>query len=89
VTPVFLEGTERIDLAAAVEQWRTHGYARLGRVFDEAWLTALRERADDIMLGRVVHDGMFFQHDAASGRYEDLAYGEGWVGPSLAYRKLE
>ncbi len=89
MTPIFLEGAEKIDLAAAVEQWRTHGYARLGRVFDEAWLAALRERADDIMLGRVVHEGMFFQHDAPSGRYEDLAYGQGWVGPSLAYRKLE
>src|SRR5439155_10016650 len=29
------------------------------------------------------------QHDSDSGRYEDLRYGEGWVGPSLDYRKLE
>ena len=35
------------------------------------------------------YDGLFFQHDSASGRYEDLEYGRGWVGPSRAYRKIE
>ena len=32
---------------------------------------------------------MFFQHDTDTGRYEDLAYGQGWTGPSLEYRKVE
>ena len=39
--------------------------------------------------GRVVIPGLFFQHDSDTGRYEDLRYGEGYVGPSLDYRKLE
>lgn len=65
------------------------GYVRLGKVLSAAGLDALRERADALMLGQVSHPGLFFQHDSASGRYEDLAHGEGWVGPSLEYRKLE
>jgi phytanoyl-CoA hydroxylase len=32
---------------------------------------------------------LFFQHDAPSGRYDDLEYKKGWEGPSLAYRKVE
>jgi hypothetical protein len=73
----------------AIAHYRAHGWARLGVVAGEATLEALRARADDIMLGRVVHTGLFFQHDAESGRYEDLEFGRGWVGPSLAYRKIE
>lgn len=86
---MLLPGSADIDIERALERYREHGFASLGRVFSEAWLASLRERADDIMQGRVVHDGMFFQHDAATGRYEDLTHGEGWVGPSLAYRKIE
>src|SRR5262249_20207668 len=44
---------------------------------------------DAIMLGEVVYPGLFFQADTDSGRYDDLAYGLGWQGPSLAYRKVE
>ncbi len=77
------------DLPTAIEHYREHGYARLGRVFDEPTLIALRERADDLMLGRVVYPGLFFQLDAASGKYEDAPIGMGWQGPSLQYRKLE
>jgi len=76
-------------IEAAFDHYRQFGYARLGVVFSEQSLVRLRERADDLMLGRVVHDGMFFQHDTDTGRYEDLSYRQGWVGPSLSYRKLE
>jgi hypothetical protein len=74
---------------SAIAHWREHGWARLGRVADDGTLEALRRRAEDIMHGRVVHEGMFFQHDSATGRYEDLEFGRGWVGPSDAYRKIE
>ena len=73
----------------AIAHWREHGWARLGLMADEATLAGLRACADDIMLGRVVHEGLFFQHDAETGRYEDLEFGRGWVGPSLSYRKIE
>lgn len=65
------------------------GFVRLGRLFSEAELELLRLRANALMLGEVVYPGMFFQHDSSTGRYEDLAHGEGFIGPSLEYRKLE
>jgi hypothetical protein len=77
------------QIESAVAHYREHGWARLGRVASDATLEALRARADDIMHGRVVHEGLFFQHDSESGRYEDLEFGRGWVGPSDAYRKIE
>jgi hypothetical protein len=52
-------------------------------------LAPLRDRIDEIMLGKVVYEGMFFQHDTETGRYEDLSYGQGFRGPSLEYRKIE
>jgi phytanoyl-CoA hydroxylase len=73
----------------AIAHWRRHGWARLGVVADASRLADLRARAEAIMLGHVKHEGLFFQHDAETGRYEDLSFGEGWVGPSDAYRKIE
>src|SRR3954468_8032617 len=49
----------------------------------------MRERADDLMLGRVTYPGLFFQLDTDNGRYEDLVFGRGYEGPSLNYRKIE
>ncbi|HEY8079834.1 MAG TPA: phytanoyl-CoA dioxygenase family protein [Labilithrix sp.] len=78
---------ETID--AAIAHYRAHGWARLGVVAGEDVLAPLRARADAIMLGEVSYDGLFFQHDSATGRYDDLEYGKGWQGPSLEYRKVE
>ncbi len=78
-----------MDVEAVLAEYRAQGFARLGPVLDEPTLSALRARADAIMLGEVVIPGLFFQHDAASGRYEDLELGRGFVGPSLDYRKIE
>src|SRR3954463_7567661 len=82
-------GAERMDLEPALADLREHGYARLGKVLNAAGLVALRERAEDVMLGRVSYPGLFFQLDASTGKYEDAPIGLGWQGPSLAYRKLE
>jgi len=76
-------------LERIVAHYREHGWARVGRLGDGETMQALRDRIDAIMLGEVTYDGLFFQHDSQTGRYEDLAYGEGWCGPSLAYRKIE
>ncbi|MDP9148544.1 MAG: phytanoyl-CoA dioxygenase family protein [Myxococcota bacterium] len=80
---------ESIDVGASLLHFRTHGWASLGRVASDEWLERLRARADDVMLGRVVHEGLFFQRDAENGRYEDLVFGRGWEGPDLRYRKIE
>lgn len=77
------------DLPRALADFEARGYARIGRALSDEGLAALRARADDLMLGRVVWPGLFFQHESESGRYEDLPYGKGWEGPSLDYRKLE
>jgi len=86
---MLLPRAAQLDLAAPLAHLAEHGYARLGRVLDDAGLAALRERADDLMLGRVTYPGLFFQLDAQTGKYEDAPIGLGWQGPSLAYRKLE
>lgn len=86
--PLLQQG-RGLDLSAALAELQRDGFARLGPVLDAARLHTLRERADALMLGQVVHAGMFFQLDAVTGRYEDAPLGLGWQGPSLAYRKLE
>lgn len=89
--PISLLSQEReeLDLPGVVAHWRALGWARLGVVASQEALDAMRTRADDIMMGRVVHDGLFFQRDSPTGRYEDLVFGRGWEGPSLGYRKIE
>ncbi len=86
---MLLPGTENLDLTGPLAHLAEHGYARLGKVIDAATLAGLRERAEQLMLGRVTYPGMFFQMDSETGRYEDAPLGLGWQGPSLAYRKLE
>ena len=82
-------GSEHLELEPVLARFAAHGYARLGPVLSAAGAERLRTRAEALMLGEVRYPGLFFQHDAASGRYQDLRFGEGWVGPSLAYRKVE
>jgi phytanoyl-CoA hydroxylase len=86
---VLLPAALEFDLAPALAHLAEHGYARLGRVMDDATLEGLRERALDLMLGRVTYPGMFFQMDSETGEYRDAPLGLGWQGPSLNYRKLE
>lgn len=80
---------EAVNVDDAIAHFFAHGYARLGVQAPAETVRALGDRIDDLMLGRVKYEGMFFQHDSKSGRYEDLAFGAGWVGPSLDYRKVE
>jgi phytanoyl-CoA hydroxylase len=77
------------DLGEALAHFDAHGYARLGHVMGDESLAALRERADDIMLGNVSLPGLFFQLDTETGAYGDLVFGRGYEGPSLNYRKIE
>jgi hypothetical protein len=79
----------RLDLERPLAELAQHGYARLGPVLSDEGLALLRERAEELMLGRISYPGLFFQPDATTGRYEDAPLGLGWQGPSLDYRKLE
>lgn len=78
-----------VEIERALAHYREHGYARLGSVASEGELAAMRERADEIMLGKRTYPGLFFQLDHPEGSYEDLVFGRGYEGPSLAYRKIE
>ena len=76
-----------LPLEEPLSQMRRDGWAPLGQIVAPEGLAALRERADQIMLGQIDGAPFFFQHDA--GSYGELPYGKGWQGPSLGYRKLE
>jgi phytanoyl-CoA hydroxylase len=78
-----------VSLDEQLASYREHGFARMGRLLTGPALEGLRERAVEIMLGRVVYPGMFFQLDASNGEYRDAPLGKGWQGPSDHYRKLE
>jgi phytanoyl-CoA hydroxylase len=88
-SPSFLRSDAMPPLGEVLAHFAEHGYARLGRVMTDEGLSMLRARADDIMLGKITHEGMFFQLDTKTGSYRDLVYGRGYEGPSLDYRKIE
>ncbi|MCC6521499.1 MAG: phytanoyl-CoA dioxygenase family protein [Polyangiaceae bacterium] len=82
-----LPSAARLD--EAVASYRERGFARLGKCVSPALLAEMRARVDAMMRGELRYEGLFFQRDTDTGRYEDLGYGHGWVGPTLSYRKLE
>ncbi len=86
---VLVPGAATMDITPVIAAYEARGYARLGHIATKEVLADLRARADAIMLGEVVHDGLFFQLDTQTNNYDDLSYGKGWEGPSLNYRKVE
>lgn len=76
-------------LDAAVDRWRDQGFAVLRGVGRPDTIARLRDRFDDLITGRMPDPGLFFQPDAASGRYDDVVSEDGWRGPDVAYRKVE
>jgi hypothetical protein len=73
----------------ALAHFAERGYAGLGRVLSAPGLRRLTAHADALVLSDQAVPGIFYQHDSGTGRYDDLVFGAGWVGPSRAYRKLE
>jgi len=77
------------------EQWRfydANGYLRLGKMLDDAELTALRGRIDDIMLGKAKlnYDRLLMQLDSETGKYADAGQqSRGYKGSTLGYRKIQ
>lgn len=78
-----------LEVEAAIAHWREHGWARLPGVASVSTLELLRERSQAIVEGRSGVEGLFFQPDSPTGRYEDLAFGHGYEGPDRDYRKIE
>ncbi len=71
------------------ESFDAQGFAYLPNVATPSAVAALRERADDLLLGRVDHRPFFYQRDADNGVWDDAPLGVGWTGPTPRYRKLE
>jgi hypothetical protein len=86
---MLLPDARDLDLTRPLAELAEQGWATLGKILDDMAAESLRARADDLMLGRVQYDGLFFQRDSPTGRYEDLQVNRGWEGPGLDYRKIE
>ncbi len=84
---MFRRTIEDEELEEAITKYRREGFAHIPAVGDEDTMKALGERARQVMHTQV--EGLFYQRDSDSGRYYDLRFGEGWEGPSDAYRKIE
>jgi len=57
---------EAVPVCLSQEQWKhfdDHGYVNLGRVVSDHDLARLQQRIDDLMRGRVQHDGLLMQLD--------------------------
>ena len=73
-----------------MDSWERDGFVRLGRMANDSQLRDLQDRIDDLMMGRIPTDGIWFQLDSESGDYGDLQFGDGcWAGRTLNYRKIE
>ncbi len=71
------------------QRFMAQGYLRLGSLLDAEALSALQERIDAIMLGKIPYPGMSFQLDGASSEYQDLLPDTpDHKGATLAYRRI-
>ncbi len=86
---MFAREVSDAEIAAALANWRTEGWALLPGIASVHTLAGLRERLEDLIAGRAPDPGLFFQPDSLTGRYADLVRAEGWAGPDRAYRKIE
>src|SRR4051812_41961084 len=77
------------------DQWTFYeeqGYLRLGKLLRDDELAALRQRIDQIMLGKASLDyaRLMMQLDTDTGRYEDQPpQTRGHKGATLNYRKIQ
>lgn len=75
--------------------WKSYedlGYLRLGKVLSDGDLQALRQRIDDIMLGKadLDYNRVLMQLDSETGVYEDAGQqSRGHKGSTLGYRKIQ
>jgi phytanoyl-CoA hydroxylase len=72
------------------ERFSEQGYLRLGSLLALDELTALRQRADDIMLGKITYEGMTFERDSETGDYKDrVPKSRAHEVATLAYRRVD
>ncbi len=69
-----------------------NGYLKLGKLLSDDDLESLRQRIDEIMLGKAPanYDRLLMQLDSDTGKYEDAgAMTRGYKGSTLGYRKIQ
>jgi phytanoyl-CoA hydroxylase len=77
------------------KQWNEYeekGYLNLGKLLNDEDLERLRQRIDDIMLGKAAcnYDQMLMQLDSENGKYEDAGVQtKGFKGATKNYRKIQ
>ena len=72
------------------DRFSEQGYLRLGGLLSADELKVLRQRADDIMLGNITYEGMTFERDSETGRYEDrVPKSRRHEVSTLAYRRID
>ncbi|MEX0776557.1 MAG: phytanoyl-CoA dioxygenase family protein [Phycisphaeraceae bacterium] len=74
------------------QQYQRDGYLKLGRLLDDEQLAAMRQRIDDIMLGKANtnYDRMLMQLDSEDGAYGSAGeQSRGHKGATLGYRKIQ
>lgn len=66
------------------------GYVNLGQIISKKKAKQLSKRAIDLMLGKKVYEGMFFQMEGKGGSYKKInKNSEKFLGPSKDYRKIK
>jgi phytanoyl-CoA hydroxylase len=71
-------------------EFQEQGFLKLGYVAADEQLHALQTRIDDLMMGCMPNDGIWFQLDTQDGQYGSVTHWDGqWKGPTLNYRKIE
>jgi len=89
-----ITGNERMN-SITRQQWQTfesEGYLRLGRIGSDKILQAMRQRIDEIMLGKadLDYDRMLMQLDSNDGDYDSAGeQTRGHKGATLNYRKIQ
>jgi len=69
------------------KQFEEEGFVNIGVVDD---VSKLKQRIDDIMLGKAPTEGLLMQLDSETGNYSDLGEQSiGWKGATLNYRKIQ
>ena len=69
------------------QSFEHEGFVILGKFLGDSELDSLCQRINSIMLGHIRYEGMFFQLDTLTGKYEDVDGAETYAGPSLNYRR--
>ena len=78
---------KKYDLFSKYER---NGYVKLDKLFKDSFIKKLNKRTLDLMLGKKIYKGMFFQLDSKDGKYKNIdTKKETFQVSSLNYRKIK